>query len=107
MSRYSYPPDVDVISGFGGDYEEACQKMVIAGMQWLDEHPLATPEFKEFKNIFGLTTDENEAMKEMQKAMNSVIKGATGAMMQACTKHIIYASKHGWDKYLEDVLSEE
>jgi hypothetical protein len=34
--------------------------------------------------------------------MNTAINGeATGAMMQACLDHVMFAKHHGWDKYIE------
>lgn len=108
MKKYTYPEGIDVISGFGGGYEDACQKMVIAGMEWLDEHKEANPTFDQFKNIYGLTTNENEDMEAMQKHMNEAIGNeASGAMMQACTNHILYANKNGWEKYISEVTKEK
>ena len=109
-NNYQYPENLDVISGFGvgSEYELACQKMVVSGMEWLDRHKEANPTFKEYKNVYGLTANENQDMKEMQSFMNKAIDDeASGAMMQACTKHVLYAKKHGWEKYLEEIQKTE
>jgi hypothetical protein len=104
--EYIYPKG-DFISGFGVDssYELACQKMVVAGMQWFDANPSASPKFKTYENIFGIVSDENPDAVSLTDAMNEAVKeyGATGAMMQACVSHCLYASKNGWDKYLEEL----
>lgn len=109
-NNYQYPENLDVISGFGvgSEYEIACQKMVISGMEWLDKHKEANPTFEEYKNVYGLTANENQDMKEMQSFMNKAIDDeASGAMMQACTNHVLYAKKHGWEKYLEEIQKTE
>ena len=102
---YKYTDKCQEISGFGGDYEDACRKMVIAGMEWLDAHKEANPAFKQFENVYGLTSEENDDMKKMQSAMNAVVDdGCSGAMMQACTNHVLYAHKNGWDKYISELM---
>ncbi|HMW40274.1 MAG: hypothetical protein K1X68_10755 [Saprospiraceae bacterium] len=101
MSKYKYTEKCREISGIGGGYEEACRKMVISGMEWLENHKNATPKFDQFKNIYGFTANENEDMQKMQSAMNEAINdGATGAMMQCCTNHVLFANKNGWEKYI-------
>ena len=54
----------------------------------------ANPTFDQFKNVYGLTTNENDDMKDMQSTMNEAISnGASGAMMQVSTNHVLYAHK--------------
>jgi hypothetical protein len=102
MSKYAYTDKCDEISGFGEGYEECCRKMVIAGLEWFDEHENADPKFQGFKNVFGLLLEKNEDAEKLTKHMNNAINGeATGAMMQACLDHVKYAKHHGWDKYIE------
>ena len=102
--EYKYLENRREISGFGGGYEDSCRKMVIAGMQWLDDNHGANPTFDQYKHIFGMTTNENEDMRKLQTHMNEVIDNeATGAMMQACTNHVLYAWKNGWDKYQKEM----
>jgi hypothetical protein len=102
MSKYQYTKNCREISGFGGGYEDACRKMVVAGMEWLESHKDANPNFDQFKNVYGLTTNENDDMVAMQKAMNTAIGNeASGAMMQASTNHVLFAHKNGWGKYIE------
>ena len=105
--EYKYLENRREISGFGGDYEKCCRDMVIAGMKHLDENHGSNPTFDQYKNIFGLTTNENEDMKKLQAAMLEVDDGVSGAMMQASTNHVLYAYKNGWDKYQEKMLETE
>ena len=101
MSKYAYTDKCDEISGFGGTYEEGCRKMVIAGLEWYDEHPNAMPKFHGWKGVFGLIIEDNSEAEALTKHMNDSINGeATGAMMQACLGHVNYARQHGWDKYI-------
>lgn len=102
MSKYSYTEKCGEISGFGSDYEQACRKMVIAGLEWFDKNMEADPKFKGFKNVYGLIIETNEEAKSLTECMNKAINGeATGAMMQACLSHVKYAHQHGWQKYIE------
>lgn len=90
------------ISGFGGSYEAACRKMVIAALEWLDIHTDADLRYKKYKNVYGLTTDESEDLKKMQSYMMNQIGGdCTGAMMQASLSHIMFVKKNGWEKYVK------
>ena|ERR1035437_10882903 len=103
MSKYQFSKEMNEISGFGGGYEKACRNMVVAGLEWLDEHPNADISYKEYKNIYGLTAEETDDCKEMEKAMLTVNDGCSGAQMQACKGHITYIKKNGWDKYIEEM----
>lgn len=108
VNKYQYTEKCREISGFGGGYETHCRNMVIAGMNWLDANPNADPKFDQYKNIYGLTTNENEDMEAMQKAMNEAVdNGASGASMQASTNHVLYAHKNGWDKYIQEMEKSE
>jgi hypothetical protein len=104
--KYEYPENSREISGFGGGYEDACRTMVITAMNWLDENPNADISYKEYQNIYGLTTGESDDCKKMQEVMmKAVDDNCSGAMMQACLGHIMYAHKNGWEKYITDLNS--
>ena len=104
MSKYEYTDEMKEISGFGGGYEATCRAMVVAGMKWFDANPKAKPEWGEYKNIYGVTTNENDDAKAMQKAMLDAANGdCTGAMMQACMGHARFARKNGWGKYCDEL----
>ena len=102
MSGYKYTDKCNEISGLGGSYEEACRKMVIAGLEWFDNNKEADPKFHGFKNVFGLIIEDNEEAEKLTKHMNEACNGeATGGMMQCCLDHVKYAKHNGWDKYIE------
>lgn len=100
MSKYQYTEDMREISGFGGGYEEACRRMVIAGMEWFDANPNANPLFQGFKNVTGLVMDDNEDAEALSRVVAGAAGGdCTGAMHHAAINHILYARKHGWEAY--------
>jgi len=101
--NYKYPENLDVISGFGGDYEKQCQKMVISGMEWFDKHLEAKPEFKCYKNVYGLVIENNEDAESLSKQITSIDGGCSGAMHHAAIRHIMYAHEHGWEKYIFEI----
>lgn len=106
--KYKFTDKMD-ISGMGGGYEEACKAMVLKGLEWLEKHPKADIGWKEFKNIYGLTTDETPDTEKMIDYM--VKKGAkgdaTGAMVQATLSHVMFIHKNGWDKYQKELEERE
>ena len=92
------------ISGFGGGYEEACRKLVIAGLEWFDQNPNKKPVFKGLKGVFGHLLEDNQDAIDMS---NYIVKKAaddlTGAMMHAAHEHIRFVRQNGWDKYVEEM----
>lgn len=102
-NKFNYTDGCREISGFGGGYESACRDMVIVGMNWLDKNKKAKINFKQYKNIYGITFDESKDCKKMQKVMLAVNDGCSGAQMQACTNHIMFAHTNGWDKYIKEM----
>lgn len=102
MSKYEYTKEMDEISGFGGGYEATCRAMVIAGIEWADKKKGADPKWKESPQLIGITIDENDDAKELQKVMLEASgDDCTGAMMQACMNHVLYILKNGWDEYVK------
>ena len=82
------------ISGMGGGYENACQKMLWTGVKYM----------KTLKNPQDVMDKENVA--ECEKLMLKAIgNDCTGAMMQKVTGHLHYIAKNGyekWFKFMED-----
>lgn len=104
-----YTKEMGEISGFGGGYEEACRNMVLAGLQWLDEHPGADPQFHGYKGIYGLISEDNDDAKQISAAMveASGESGCTGAMHQATVGHVLHIKEVGWEKYVEEMSERE
>lgn len=114
----NWTDDMGEISGFGGGYEAVCRALVLAGIQWCDEHPDAKPEAKSFKNVFGIVTAENDDAKAMEKAMMEApvyLDGKllqakarddmTGAMHHAAMNHVFAYRRLGWDEYCRQLRS--
>ncbi len=98
----SWPDDVDEISGFGGGYEECCRVMFAAGLQWLNENPLAEPRFRGISSVYGVLLDHNDDAKALTRAVVDAAKahgGATGAQHQAVVGHLMAIRTMGWDEW--------
>lgn len=96
---YKYPDGCREISGFGDEYEAACRKMVIAGMEWAEGKKLEL-KFSELKDVFGIIKPGTPDAEQLIKAMTDAVDDCTGAMVHACTNHAYYAIENGWDKYI-------
>lgn len=102
MSDYKFTESMAEISGFGGSYEEACRKMVIAGLEFLDKNPEMDPKFSVYENVHGIINEKNEDAKKLTKAMSDAIAGeCTGIMMQACVFHVFHIKQYGWPEYVK------
>lgn len=88
------------ISGFGGSYEAGCQKMLLAGLRYLKEHPnFDFSAYKKYKGIYGLCIGEGEEAEALDKAIEEGM-GSTGAMHQAVISHLAYIHANGYDKWV-------
>lgn len=90
-------------SGFGGSYEDTCQKMVWQGVKFLVENPDLVPEFKTFRNVYGLAIPQNEAGKQLEIAIVKGHDDCTGAMFQCAVGHIQYIAENGYDKWYAEM----
>ncbi len=104
--KKEFTENMKEISGMGGGYEKACRKMVEAGLEWLDQNPNADLSWKEFKGIYGITTEESEDVKKLEKVMLEAAGGCSGAMMQACLNHVLFVKNNGWEKYKEEMSNQ-
>lgn len=104
------------ISGFGGGYEAVCRAMVLAGIQWLDGHPDADPQFHGYRGVYGLIQEDNEDAKALTAAiMDAPVPGVqaragddcTGAMHQAAVSHCLAYKRLGWDEYCRQLRDRE
>ena len=106
MSKYVYTDDMREISGFGDGYEQCCRAMVVAGLEWLDAHPEAKPEFHGFRGIYGLLMEDNDDAKALSRVMvdaGDALGGATGAQHQATVLHVLQIREKGWDWYVAEM----
>lgn len=104
---YRWTDDMDEVSGFGTHYEECCRYMVTMMLNWLDHHKdKALPEYSGFKNVYGLTQEENQTAKELRDYILKDVEeyfgrewGPSGAQYQATTSTVLWIKKHSWDEY--------
>ena len=103
MDKYEFEEGMSEISGFGGNYEDTCRRMVKAGLEWFDEHPEADPQFVGYEGIYGIISEENEDAKKLSKSVVASVNDCTGAMHQSTIGHILHIKKVGWDIYIEEM----
>lgn len=103
--RYTFTPDMGEISGFGGDYEDACRAMVRAGLLFWDDQPERfDPHYKGMQNVYGICIDDNDDARALDKAILAAVDGdCTGAMHQAAIEHILAIRRHGWGWYVTEM----
>ena len=90
------------ISGFGGGYEAGCQKMLINGLKFLNEHPnFDWSAYKQYRGVFGLTIAESSEAKELDDAVCQDVE-PSGAMHSAVISHLAHINKHGYDAWLAE-----
>ena len=100
---YKYPVG-DFLRGFSDDsnnpcdYELECQRMVIRGVQYLDNNQdLVDKIAKEKLGVY------DEALKPMIKHMCYPEDNQTGAMVGHTVKVAYQAKKMGWDEYIRKI----
>ena len=110
LSDREWTEDMGQISGSGGAYERACRVMVLAGLDWLGEHPDAEPKFHGYENVTGILVPDDDDAKAMIDHMIAAAKaygkeyeddddGVTGAMVQFTVGHARMAHTKGWEAY--------
>lgn len=111
--KYVYPVG-DFISGFSTDennpcdYELECQRMVIRGVEFLDENQLLFEQISEMKlEVYDpLLRPIIDFMCENPDVED---KGycQTGGMVQITINHAYIAKKNGWDWYISKIQENE
>lgn len=111
VKEYKYPIG-DFLSGFSEDsqnpcdYELECQRMVIRGVQYLDNNP----------NLFRLI--DSTRVKVSDNVVKPMIKfmclneqdmeesdGQTGMMVEHTVKVAFKAKKMGWNNYIQKITN--
>jgi hypothetical protein len=92
MNKYQYTDKCANIH-CGDDSEPVCRKMVIAGVEWLDEHP-----------------DVNDGGESFRKALVTAsgrgIGGCESSLMLVSILHARRAKTMGWDAYIQRLEQE-
>lgn len=90
------------ISGMGGGYENECQKMFWAGVEFLKNEP-GELRFKQYENVHGLIDSSSD--DRTQRLENHIVKASddcTGAMVHSCMLHLLFVSKNGLENWLNE-----
>jgi len=98
VSKYRFNDDMQEISGFGGNYEACCRRMLAAALEWLDANPQADPQFSGYKNIYGVINEDNEDAKALSRAAldGAGEYGPSGAQHQAVITTALWIKANGW-----------
>ena len=109
-TTYDFTPEMGEISGFGGGYEDACQRMLDAGVKWL----LANPEHgnlqaKHIDGVTGIFIPSNKPAEALSEAVIAAVKGegVTGAMHHVVMQRLFWIANKGWDAYCEEMRKPE
>lgn len=102
-TKREWRPLMGEISGFGGGYEAGCRAMLFAGLDWLDQHPNADPQYHGFKGVYGLIDTDNDDARALDAAVIAACDGCSGAMHHAVISHIMFIRAHSWDEYCAEM----
>ena len=99
------------ISGFGKDtdYEKACQNMLQAGFEWLENNKDKLKKLKgyTYEGVYGIFGTDSKEAKELSEAVVGAHEGCTGAMHHAVMGHLFYIAKNGVEKWKEEITKED
>lgn len=97
------------ISGFGGAYEDQCQKMLQAGYSWLcEQNPEIGLKGYVCKNAYGILVPGSPKAEELSKAIVHAVDGdCSGAMHQAVMQHLLYIHKNGVERWKQEVKKDD
>ena len=117
MPYVEWTDDMGEISGFGGEYEAMCRRMVKAGVEFWDAQDAAfergerptkfEPVFHGFKGVTGLCMEDNADAEALTAAIVGVDSGLTGAMHHAAVMHVIAFRLWGAERYCEELRNRE
>ena len=96
------------ISGFGGGYEDMCQRMLWRGVAYLAERQPPVEMWAgahAYENIYGVMSTEGEELKALEAAIIKDGDDVTGAMHQAVMSHLAYIHKHGVLEWLREAMN--
>lgn len=98
---FLWTPEMGEISGFGGGYEAACQKMTQAGVAWLQAEPrrldvLTRPDAPE--------AEQNTVFRALLDCVGDAEEGSSGAMVGAAARHALRIAADGWPAYVTKMI---
>jgi hypothetical protein len=94
-----------MLSGFGGGYEDTCQRMLWRGVRWLKEKQPPVEIWagaSSYENVYGVLITEGDDLKALEEYMLRDTD-CTGAMHQCVMGHICFIHKNGIEKWREEL----
>lgn len=94
------------LSGFGGGYEDMCQRMLWRGVGYLSEvrPPVEMwDSATEFRDIYGVMVTDGAALKAIEAAIIKPGEDCTGAMHQCVMGHLRFIHKNGIERWREEL----
>lgn len=104
---YIFTKEMGEISVFGGRYEQACQRMLQAGLRYFDENPKSDPKYHGYDGVYGIIFEDNNDAKALTKAVTEGETDCTGAMHQAVVSHCLFIKRKGWAEYVKQLTERE
>jgi hypothetical protein len=92
-----------VISGFGGGYEDTCQRMLWKGVAYLAEVQPPLDIWKgvhSYEGVYGVLVTKGAGIKALEAAATAGEDDITGAIHQAVMGHLRAIHEHGVDWWI-------
>jgi len=116
-ARFTWIPEMGEISGFGGGYEDACRRMMQAGVTYREQTPVdvaalavlvtlprATEEGSEDEAVAAQRAVGKAAYARLQDAVAAAEDGCSGAMVGASSQHAWIVFSQGWAVYVAKMI---
>lgn len=102
-STFVFTDDLTPISKQGGEVEESCRRMVVAGVQWFRDNPGKAPKFVMGavalgKESMSLLLPINDDAAELDAVLSKIAKIDDGTY-ESVLRHITFIMSHGWKVY--------
>lgn len=94
------------ISGFGGGYEDMCQRMLWRGVAYLAEAKPPVEMWQRasaYSGVYGVLRTEGDELKALERAVMKPGDDVTGAMHHAVMNHLHYIHEHGIEAWREEL----
>lgn len=99
---YQWDPGMkSVLSGNSDVEEKKCQRMIVAGCEWLDKHPKATPSFNKIGNLYA--EENQDAIDLSDVIIQAAGDECPGVLHQAAVSNILLIRKLGWKAYVKEM----
>lgn len=95
------------LSGFGGGYEDMCQRMLWRGVAYLAEMKPPLDIWKgvsSYDGVYGLLMTKGDGIKALEAAIILPGDDVTGAMHQCVMGHLRYIHEHGTEGWMAHML---